>query len=170
MRATELVLVLPVLYVVLALRAALPLVLPTTVLFSLLVAVLSIAGAPPVARGVRGIIAAERVRDYAVAARAMGAGRARITVRHLLPATREFLVTQALVLAPAFILAEATLSFVGLGFNPPASSWGAMLQEATNVRAMAEFPWVIAPAAAITLVVLGLTLASEPRRDRDLRV
>jgi peptide/nickel transport system permease protein len=167
MRLTELVLVLPVLYVVLALRAALPLVLAPPLLFTLLIVVLSIAGAPPVARGVRGILAAERVRDYAIAARALGAGRTRIVVRHLLPAARGFLVTQALVLAPAFILAEATLSYVGLGFNPPAASWGSMLQEATNVRAMADFPWVLAPAVAIVFVVFGLTLASEPRQDRS---
>lgn len=163
MRTTDLVLVLPVLYVVLALRASMPLVLPSVMLFTMLVVVLAVAGAPTVARGVRGIVAAERGRDYAVAARALGATWLRTTIHHLLPATRGFLLTQALLLAPAFILAETTLSFVGLGFSPPTSSWGSMLQEATNVRAMAEFPWVLAPAAAIILVVLGLTLASEPR-------
>jgi peptide/nickel transport system permease protein len=166
MRVTDLVLVLPVLYVVLALRAAMPLVLPPTTLFLIVVAVLAVAGAPPVARGVRGILAAERVRDYASAARALGAGPARLVLRHLLPAAGGFCMTQALLLAPAFILAETTLSFVGLGFNPPTSSWGGMLQEATNVRAMAEFPWVLAPAVAIVIVVLGLTLASEPRQEQ----
>jgi peptide/nickel transport system permease protein len=165
MRITDLVLVLPVLYVVLALRAAMPLVLPPLTLVVLLVGVLAIAGAPSVARGVRGIITAERTRDYVTAARALGAGPVRLLARHLLPATRGFLVTQALLLTPAFILAETTLSFVGLGFNPPASSWGGMLQEAVNIRAIAEFPWVLAPALAIIAVVLGLTLASEPRAD-----
>jgi peptide/nickel transport system permease protein len=165
MRLTDLVLVLPVLYVVLALRAAMPLVLPPVTLVLLLVGVLAVAGAPSVARGVRGILTAERSRDYVTAARALGAGRSRIVVHHLLPATKPFLLTQALLLAPAFILAETTLSFVGLGFNPPTSSWGSMLQEASNVRAMADFPWVLAPAAGIVLVVLGLTLASEPRQD-----
>ncbi len=168
MRATELVLVLPLLYIVLALRAAMPLVVPPPTLFVGLVSVLAIAGAPQVARGVRGILASERAQDYATAARSIGAGRLRLVARHLLPGARAFLVTQALVLAPAFILAEATLSYVGLGFNPPASSWGAMLQEATNVRAMAEFPWVLAPGLAIVLVMLGLTLASEPRRRETL--
>jgi peptide/nickel transport system permease protein len=165
MRATDLVLVMPVLYVVLALRAALPLVLPDTTLFLMLVGVLAVAGSPPVARGVRGIVAAERVTDYATAARALGASPARVALRHLLPASRGFLITQALLLAPAFILAETTLSFVGLGFRPPRSSWGSMLQDATNVRAIADFPWVLAPALAIVVVVLALTLASEPRRD-----
>lgn len=168
MRATELVLVLPLLYIVLALRAAMPLVVPPTTLFVMLVVVLAVAGAPQVARGVRGILASERAQDYATAARSIGAGRLRLVARHLLPGTRAFLATQALILAPSFVLAEATLSYVGLGFSPPASSWGAMLQEATNVRAMSEFPWVLAPGLAIAAVTLGLTLASEPRRRRDL--
>lgn len=163
MRLTDLVLVLPVLYVVLALRASMPLVLPSVLLFVMLVTVLAVAGSPTVARGVRGIMTAERGRDYAIAARALGATWLRLAVRHLLPATSSFLMTQALLLAPAFILAETTLSFVGLGFNPPTASWGSMLQEASNIRAMADFPWVLAPAGAIVMVVLGLTLASEPR-------
>jgi peptide/nickel transport system permease protein len=167
MRTADLVLVLPTLYVVLALRAAMPLVLPPATLFVLLVLVLAVAGAPQVARGVRGIVTAEQVRDYATAARALGATRLRVLGRHLLPATGDFLLTQALVLAPSFVLAEATLSFVGLGFNPPTASWGSMLQEATSVRAISDFPWVLAPAAAVALVAFALTLASEPRRNRE---
>jgi ABC-type dipeptide/oligopeptide/nickel transport system permease subunit len=168
MRAAELVFVLPILYVVLVLRASLPLVLPASTLFAALVAVLAVAGAPPVARGVRAILAVELTRDYAMAARAAGAGRVRLVVRHALPAARPFLATQALVLAPAFVLAEATLSYVGLGFAPPAASWGSMLQEASTLRALADFPWLLAPAGALVVVVFALTLASEPRAGRGL--
>lgn len=168
MRAAELVFVLPILYVVLVLRASLPLVLPASTLFAALVAVLAVAGAPPVARGVRAILGAELARDYVMAARAAGAGRLRLVARHALPAARPFLATQALVLAPAFVLAEATLSYVGLGFAPPAASWGSMLQEASTLRALGEFPWLLAPAAALALVVFALTLASEPRAGRGL--
>jgi len=168
MRTAELVFVLPILYVVLVLRASLPLVLPAPTLFAALVAVLAVAGAPPVARGVRAMVGAELARDYVMAARAAGAGRLRLVVRHALPAARPFLATQALVLAPAFVLAEATLSYVGLGFAPPTASWGSMLQEASTLRALGEFPWLLAPAAALVLVVFALTLASEPRAGRGL--
>jgi ABC-type dipeptide/oligopeptide/nickel transport system permease subunit len=168
MRTAELVFVLPILYVVLVLRASLPLVLPASTLFGALVAVLAVAGAPPVARGVRAIVGAELTRDHAMAARAAGAGRVRLVVRHALPAARPFLATQALVLAPAFVLAEATLSYVGLGFAPPAASWGSMLQEASTLRALADYPWLLAPAGALVVVVLALTLASEPRAGRGL--
>jgi peptide/nickel transport system permease protein len=161
MRVSELVIVLPVLYVVLALRAALPLVLPDGVLFLALAGVLALVGWPPVARGVRAIVASEASRDYAAAAQAAGAGPARLLLRHLLPAALPFLGTQVLLLVPAFVLAEATLSYVGLGFMPPASSWGTMLQDAANVSAIADFPWVLTPAAALALVVFALNLVLE---------
>lgn len=166
MRVAELVVVLPGLYVVLALRAAMPLVVPAPLLFAMLVAVLALVGWPTVARGVRGIVSVESAREYVTAARAAGAGRWRLLTRHLLPASLPFVATQALILLPAFILAEATLSYVGLGFMPPTSSWGSMLQEAANVRAIAEFPWVLSPALAIAAVVFALNLVVEGARTR----
>jgi peptide/nickel transport system permease protein len=158
MRVSEFVLVLPAIYVVLALRAVLPLVLSAPTVFTILAAIFAIVGAPFVARGVRTIVRTERQLEYAVAARSLGAGHARLLVRHLLPAAAGYIVVQLTVLVPAFIVAEATLSFVGLGFPDPTPSWGAMLQEASSARAVSEFPWLLSPAAAIFLVVLGLNL------------
>jgi peptide/nickel transport system permease protein len=62
------------------------------------------------------------------------------------------------VLVPGFIVAEATLSYVGLGFPDSVASWGTMLREASNVRTFADFPWLLSPAAAMFLFVLGLNL------------
>jgi peptide/nickel transport system permease protein len=163
MRAADLVIVLPGIYVVLALRGALPLVLTTTEVFVALVAVLSFVGWPSVARGVRGIVLVERRSEYAEAARAIGAGSWRVIARHLLPATRGFLAVQATVLVPAFIMAEATLSFVGLGFAVPTPSWGLMLQDAAAVRIAADAPWLLAPAAAIFLTVLVIHWVASTR-------
>jgi peptide/nickel transport system permease protein len=162
MRLSDFVLVLPAMYVVLSLRAAMPLVLPASRVFALVAGILALVGWPIVARGVRAIVAAERDRDYAQAARALGVGRTRLLVRHLLPAARGFVTTQATLLFAAFILAEATLSYVGLGFPDPSVSWGVMLQEAANVSALSDAPWTLAPAAAIFLVVLGVNLAVQP--------
>ena len=164
MRLADFVLVLPAMYVVLALRAALPLVLSPSTVFVLVAGILAVVGWPIVARGVRAIVATERERDYALAARALGMGRGRLLVWHLLPAARGFLTTQATLLLPAFILAEATLSYVGLGFPEPAVSWGTMLQEAANVAALADAPWTLTPAVAIFLVVLAVNLIVQPRR------
>jgi peptide/nickel transport system permease protein len=103
-------------------------------------------------------VLAVREREYAIAARSAGAGNSRLLLRHLLPAARGYITTQATLLLPAFILAEATLSFVGLGFPSPMATWGTMLQEAANVATLGDAPWTLAPALAIFMVVLGVNL------------
>jgi peptide/nickel transport system permease protein len=158
MRLAEFILVLPTIYLVLALRAVLPLVLSAWVVFVLMAGIFALVGWPYVARGVRGVVAAERRREYAIAAVSLGAGHSRLLFRHLLPASAGFLATQATLLLPAFILAEATLSYVGLGFPEPMPSWGSMLHEAANVTVLTDFPWTLCPAVAIFLVVLGVNL------------
>ena len=162
MRIADVIVALPALYVVLALRAAMPLVLTGPQVFWTLVLVLALVGWPFPARGVRAVVAAERVREYAESARALGASRTRLLLRHLLPAARGFLIVQATLLVPAFILAEATLSYVGLGFGAPISSWGAMLREAGSGRVLVEAPWLLAPATGIVLAALAVNLGLEP--------
>jgi peptide/nickel transport system permease protein len=160
MRAADFVLVLPAIYVVIVLRAAMPLVLTTWQVFWVMAGILSLVGWPYSARGVRAVVASERGKEYAEAAMAAGAGSWRILLRHLLPAARGFLLVQGTLLIPAFILAEATLSFVGFGFAEPTPSWGVMLHDAAQTGALAEAPWLLAPAAAIVISVLALHLIS----------
>jgi peptide/nickel transport system permease protein len=143
-RATEFVLLLPAIYVALALRAVVPLVLAPAVVFALLAGIFTLLGWPIVARGVRAIVLTERERDYAEAARASGAGSARVLVRHVLPAARGHALVQATLLLPTFILAEATLSYVGLGFPDTTPTWGTMLQETANVALIGVAPWRLA--------------------------
>jgi peptide/nickel transport system permease protein len=158
MRGADFVIALPALYVVLALRAAMPLVLSASQVFWTMVVVLAVVGWPFPARGVRAVVRSERAREYAEAARALGASRTRLLLRHLLPAARGVLVAQSTLLLPAFVLAEATLSFVGLGFSEPISSWGTMLRDAGGGRALAEAPWLLAPAGGIVLAALAVNL------------
>jgi peptide/nickel transport system permease protein len=152
---------LPAIYVALVLRAVLPLVLPPSTVFILLIAIFTLLGWPIVARGVRAIVLVEREREYAVAARAAGASDRRVLLRHLLPASFGFLKTQASLLVPAFILGEATLSYVGLGFPNTVPTWGTMLQDASNVALLGDAPWSLAPAAGIFAVVLGVNLLAQ---------
>jgi peptide/nickel transport system permease protein len=163
MRAADFVLVLPAIYVVIVLRGAMPLVLTTSQVFWTMTAILSLIGWPYAARGVRAVVASERGKEYAEAALALGAGSWRILLRHLLPATRGFLTVQGTLLIPAFILAEATLSFVGFGFAEPVPSWGVMLHEAAQAGALADAPWLLAPAGAIVLSVLAVHLVTGSR-------
>ena len=157
-RFSDFVLVLPAIYVALALRAVMPLVLPAGTVFAVLTGIFALMGWPIVARGVRAIVASERERDYAMAGIALGAGPARLLLRHLLPAARGYLVVQATLLLPAFILAEATLSYVGLGFPETVPTWGTMLHDASNVALVGDALWTLAPAAAIFVLVLAVNL------------
>lgn len=163
MRFAEFVLVLPAVYVVLALRSALPLVLSPWHVSLLMTAIFAAVGWPWIARAVRATVAAERTRDYAAAAVSLGAGHSRVLFVHLLPACTGVLSVQAILLLPGFILAEATLSYVGLGFPDTVASWGSMLHQASNVYAIARFPWTLAPAGAIFIVTLASNLLMENR-------
>ncbi|HEX8029681.1 MAG TPA: ABC transporter permease, partial [Vicinamibacterales bacterium] len=158
MRVADFVLVLPVIYVVLVLRAILPLVLPASTIFLLVSWIFVSVGWPFVAKGVRAIVAVERNREYVQAAHSLGAGPFRILSRHLLPACAGHLMVQATLLLPAFILAEATLSYIGLGFPDPVPSWGTMLAGAGNYSSISRFPWTLAPAIAIFGIVLSTNL------------
>jgi peptide/nickel transport system permease protein len=154
MRAVDFVIVLPVIYVALVLRAMLPLALAPSTVFIMMAGIFALVGWPFVARGVRGIVAAERELEYIIAARSLGAGTGRIVARHLLPACAGYLLVQSTLLLPAFILGEATLSYVGLGFPEHVATWGTMLLDAANPNALERFPWTLVPAVAIFVVVL----------------
>jgi peptide/nickel transport system permease protein len=157
-RSSEFLLVLPTMYVVLVLRAVLPLALAPAIVFVLLTVIFAALGWPIVARGTRAIVLGERQRDYVEAARAAGASPVRLLLRHLLPAASGYLATQTTLLVPAFILAEATLSYVGFGFPPAMATWGTMLHDTANVLLVADVPWLLAPAVAIFLTVLAVNL------------
>lgn len=164
----DFVVVLPMVYAVVSLRAAMPLVVGNTTIYWTMVVVMALASWPLPARGVRAIIATERQKEYAEAAYSVGGTPLRILLRHLLPAAAPHLKIQGFLLFPAFIFAEATLSFIGLGFAEPQASWGLMLRDAERVSAMIEAPWLLAPAAAMVLTVVGIHLAIGSR-DNNAR-
>ena len=165
MSVADFVVILPAAYVVVTLRSAMPLHLPDVTVFWTIALVLAAASWPIPARGVRAIVASERHQTYAESAYAAGAGPLRILLRHLLPAARGHLGMQAFLLFPAFILAEATLSYLGLGFAEPSASWGVMLQDAGSVSVIAEAPWILSPAAAIVVAVLATHLLTADRGE-----
>jgi peptide/nickel transport system permease protein len=94
----------------------------------------------------------QRARDYAEASAPA------IVNAQLLPAARGFLAVELVLLVPALLVAEATVSYLGLGFPDVSASWGTLLQDAANVRMLSEAPWMLAPAAAMFVVVLGTQL------------
>jgi peptide/nickel transport system permease protein len=160
MTLTDFFFVLPGAYLVLALRGVLPLKLATSAVFWLMGGLFAVSAWPHVARGVRAIVSTERASDYAEAARAAGAGPLR-QLGSLLPAAHGFLAVQTILLLPALIVAEATISMLGLGFPAPTASWGSMLQETANISVLTGAPWMLAPAVTMFLVALSVHLVTD---------
>ena len=131
---------------------------------TILFVVLGVVSWPPVARVVRGQFLSARETDYVLAARSLGSGNGRIIVRHLLPNCLGPIVVLATLEVATNILAEAGMSFLGIGVQPPEPSWGRMLLDAQ--RFMSESPWLMVyPGAAIVLTVLGLNFFGDGLRD-----
>ncbi len=125
---------------------------------------IGIVGIPTYARLTRGQVLAAKEREYIEAARTIGASDMRIIIRHLLPNISSPLIVQTSLGFATAILAEAALSFLGLGVQPPTPSWGEMLNGA---RGYLEIdPWlIIGPGAAIFLAVLGFNFIGDGIRD-----
>jgi peptide/nickel transport system permease protein len=155
MGSAELFLSLPWLYFLIGVRAFLPLHLSPVATFLLLIGVIGLIGWARPARLVRGIVLSARTRNYVLAARGFGASNLYLLRRHILPETFGVLLTQAALLVPQFIAAEATLSFFGLGVNEPIPSWGNMLSTLQQYSVLVSYAWLLAPAGA--LVVTSVT-------------
>ncbi|MCG2633657.1 MAG: ABC transporter permease [Gammaproteobacteria bacterium] len=116
------------------------------------------------ARLSRAQVLALRHSDQVLAARALGAGGWRIVLRHLLPMIAAPLIVEATFALAAVIIAEAGLSFLGLGIQPPAASWGAMIRDGTRYMLVAPH-YVLVPGLALFLVVMALNLCGDQLRD-----
>lgn len=120
---------------------------------------------PVFARLTRGSALSLWTRDYVLAARAAGKGPARISLEHIAPGLASVLIVQATLQFSLGVIAEAGLSYVGLGAQPPAASWGKMLADAQTLVAVAPLQ-AIFPGLAIVITVLGLNLLGDGLRDR----
>jgi len=125
---------------------------------------LSVATLPGYARVMHGLTLSVRENDYVLAERALGASNLRAMLRHILPNTFPSMIVLITLQLGALILAEAGLSFLGLGITPPDASWGAMV--ADGRRYLLQHPWLsIAPGLAIMLVVFAFNLVGDGLRD-----
>lgn len=92
--------------------------------------------------------------DYILAARLTGASEIWVFTRHVYPVLRKYVLAVILISLPTMILAESALSFLGIGLRPPATSWGVLLQEASNVNVILNYPWLLIPAFVLVLFVI----------------
>jgi len=154
MRCAEVFMALPWIYLLFAVRAFLPLHVGPRQSFFLLVGVMGLTGWARPSRLVRGVILSAKERDFIRAARGFGASNAYILRRHLLPETSGVMLTQAVLLIPQCILAEVTLSFLGLGVGEPVSSWGNMLASLQKFYVLQSYWWMLIPGIALIPIFL----------------
>lgn len=148
-----------------ALSAALPAHWPPLRTYFAITLILSLVGWTWLARQLRGRVLSLRETEFVVAAELMGAGDARILFKHLLPAVLGHIIVIATLAMPSMILAETTLSFLGLGIRPPLTSWGVLLEECQNLESVAHATWLLLPAAFMAAAVLAFNFMGDGLRD-----
>lgn len=149
MRAAELFMALPWIYLLFAVRAFLPLNLDPRRAFLLLIGVIGITGWARPSRLIRGVILSVKERAYVLAARGFGVSNVSIIRRHILPELSSVVLTQAALLIPQYILAEVTFSFLGLGVGEPQPSWGNMLANLQSYYVLTAHWWMFASGVAL---------------------
>ncbi len=164
-RVIDFLIAIPGLPLWMTLAAALPRDWPTLKLYFAITVILSVLGWTGLARVVRGKILQLREEDYALAARGAGASDWRIITRHLLPGFTSHLIVSITFNIPGMILSETALSFIGLGMQPPAVSWGVLLQDAQNLMAVAQQTWLMIPAIWVIGTVLMFNFVGDGLRD-----
>lgn len=168
MRLVELLMSIPALYLLLALRSALmnPDFSPTQV-YMVIVVILSVIGWAGTARIIRGMTLSIRNRSFVLAAESMGQSVPRILIKHILPNLASYLLVAATLAIPGYILAEAALSFLGLGISEPSASWGLMLKQSQGnmIVFFMNFWWMLTPGFAIFITVIAYNVLGDVLRD-----
>jgi peptide/nickel transport system permease protein len=114
---------------------------------------------------VRGKILALREEDYATAAKVAGVPEFTILMRHLIPGFTSHLIVSVTLAIPGMILAETSLSFLGLGLRAPTLSWGVLLKDAQNFNAVVLYPWLMFPVVFVIVTVLMFNFLGDGLRD-----
>ena len=164
-RLIEFLISIPSIPLWMALAAALPNDWPPLRIYFGITLILSVVGWTGLARVVRGKLLELREADFVMAARIAGAVERSIIARHLLPSFMSYLIVSLTLSIPGMILAETALSFLGVGVQPPAISWGALLKDAQNVRTVALAPWLFIPGLFIVITVLSFNFVGDGLRD-----
>ena len=164
-RFIEFIRCLPVLPVWMALAAALPANWPTIRVYFGITIIVSLIGWTGLARVVRSKLLSLRHEDFVMAARVSGAKSGLIITRHLIPGFISYVIVSLTLAVPGMILSETALSFLGLGLRAPVVSWGVLLNDAQNLRAVALAPWLLIPGLFIIVTVLAFSFVGDGLRD-----
>jgi peptide/nickel transport system permease protein len=147
------------------LSAAIPPAIPVVQVYFYITIILSFIGWTGLARVVRGKFISLREEDYVTAARVAGCGTMRIIATHLIPGFLSYLIVSMTLAIPSMIIAETSLSFLGLGIRSPATSWGVLLQEAQEIQNVVLYPWRLIPLLYVVVTVLAFNFLGDGIRD-----
>jgi len=165
MRFCELIMSIPALYLIISLRATFPPSMSSAQIYAMIIIILSFIGWASMARVIRGMTLSLREQQFVLAARSLGQSHLKIIVRHILPNTFSYVIVAATLSVPYYILGEVVLSYLGVGIQEPSASWGLMLNAAQNTEYMKNYPWLLAPGAAIFITVLAFNFLGDGLRD-----
>ena len=164
-RFIDILIVFPLIPLWLALATTIPPTWNSVQRFFAISLVLSLVTWGALSRQVRGSVLALRETDYVRAAQYANAGTWHIITRHLLPNTMSHVLVIATLAIPAMILGETALSFLGLGIQPPMTSWGLLLNEAQQTRVLLQQPWLLLPALFVIVAIIAFNFIGDGIRD-----
>ncbi len=165
MRVIDMLISIPTIPLWMGLSAALPRTWPVVKTYFAITIILSVVGWCGLARVVRGKFLSLKTEDFITAATLAGCSEPRVIFRHLLPSFYTYIIVAMTLSIPAMILGETALSFLGLGMRPPAISWGVLLQQAQDLNAMANYPWILIPCIFVVFAVLMFNFCGDGLRD-----
>jgi len=164
-RSIDLLMSIPRIPLWMTLAAALPRDWSSINTYFAITLILSTMGWTGLARVIRGKLLSLREEDFTVAAKVAGASDARIISKHLLPLFFSYIVVSLTISIPQMILSETALSFLGLGIQPPAVSWGTLLKDAQKIASVALQPWLLIPTIFVIITVLVFNFVGDGLRD-----
>ena len=165
MRIAEAIMSIPGFYLLIILSQLLPSGMNSTQRFALITVILACIGWAGFSRVIRGMVLSIKNQEYIKAIQTIGASRARIILKHVLPQTSSYVIIAITLSVPSYILAESGLSFLGLGIQLPDASWGNMLREAQEFANIIYRPWLLTPGFLIFIAVLSFNVLGDKIRD-----
>ena len=156
---------LPSLPLWMALSAAIPAGIPPVRMYLLITIILSLISWTGLARVVRGKFMSLKNEDYVMAAKLAGVSDMKIILKHMVPGFMSYLIVNLTLGIPSMIIGETSMSFLGLGIQSPATSWGVLLKEAQDVSSIALHPWCLIPLFFVVLTVLAFNFLGDGMRD-----
>jgi len=164
-RVIEFIRSVPTLPLWMAFSVALPRTWSVVQIYFGIVVILSLVGWTGLARVVRGKFMSLREEEYVMAAQLNGASEARIIFRHMLPSFASHIIASLTLSVPGMILGETSLSFIGLGLQEPAISWGVLLKDAQRIMVLANSPWLLIPGVFVIIAILCFNFVGDGLRD-----